>query len=100
MDITVSTGADAFGLVAAKQFAALMDSEKPRIADLEKLGQIMTGMGAEPRREDASDQPGSGEISGTPSALMDLIAQIEAARSAAVDRARAVDVDSTDIRNE
>lgn len=99
IDSEASTGANAFGLVAAKQYSALMDSDKPRIADLEKLGQIMTGMVASSQRENAA-APGETLISAPPEALMHLVDLIERQRSAAVDRARAVDVDATDTRNE
>src|SRR5688572_14074895 len=98
IDPDVQTPADAFGLVAAKQYTTLMDSDKPKIADLEKLGQIMTGISEEPRRANEPTPPGS--ISGSPDALMQLVGMIEAERAAAVERARAVDVDSTDMRNE
>ena len=98
IDPDVQTPADAFGLVAAKQYTTLMDSDKPKIADLEKLGQIMTGISEEPRRANEPTSPGS--ISGSPDALMQLVGMIEAERAAAVERARAVDVDSTDMRNE
>jgi hypothetical protein len=98
IDPDVQTPADAYGLVAAKQYTTLMDSDKPRIADLEKLGQIMTGISEEPRRENAGG--GENSISGSPEALMRLVELLEAERSAAVDRSRAIDVKSTDIRNE
>lgn len=99
IDPSVSVGAEAFGLVAAKQFTALMDSDKPRIADLEKLGQIMTGMTEESRRENT---PGAGDsvITATPKALLDLLRAIESDKAAAIDRARAIDADSTDTRND
>jgi len=98
VDLTVSTGADAFGLVAAKQFTALMDSDKPRITDLEKLGQIMTGMDAKnPQREDTSE---NSKISATPAALHELITLIERDRRLAVDQARSMDTNATDTRNE
>jgi hypothetical protein len=98
IDPDVQTPADAFGLVAAKQYTTLMDSDKPRITDLEKLGQIMTGISEEPRRENT---PGaSNSITGSPEALLRLVELIEADKRQAVDQARAVDADSTDIRNE
>jgi hypothetical protein len=88
IDPTVTTGAAAFGLVAAKQYTALMDSDKPAIDQLEKLGRIMTGLtGAEARR----DHEPTGEISGSPQALAELVRLLEAERSAAVDQARAID---------
>lgn len=98
IDPSVSVGADAFGLVAAKQYAALMDSEKPRIADLEKLGQIMTGMSADPQRANEAAPPNA--ISAAPAQIMELVDLIERHRAAAVDAARAVDAEATDTRNE
>ena len=95
IDPDVQTPADAFGLVAAKQYTTLMDSDKPRIADLEKLGNIMTGTSAEPRRENA-DAPG---ISFSQDALHELIGMIERDKTAAVDAARAID-GTTNTRNE
>ena len=41
IDPTVSTWAEAWGLVAAKQYVALIDSEKPRGDDLYRIGQVM-----------------------------------------------------------
>jgi hypothetical protein len=93
IDPSIQTPADAFGLVAAKQFTALMDTDRPKIADLEKLGQIMTGISEEPRRENAGG--GENSISGSPEALMRLVELLEAERTAAVDRARAIDVTPT-----
>jgi hypothetical protein len=90
IDPGVSTGAAAFGVIAAKQAVALMDSEKPRIADLEKLGQIMTGQSAEnSRRENAAPPPGA--LLASPSALVELVALIEQQQRRAVDAARADD---------
>ncbi len=54
------------------------------------------GSGGHSQRENA--QPDA--ISGTPQALMQLVSMLEESKAAAVDRARAVDADSTDIRNE
>ena len=99
VDITVSTGADAFGMVAAKQFSALMDSDKPRIADLEKLGQIMTGQAANSQR-DHEPAPSENSISASVDTMRQLLDMIEQRQAAAVDRARAIDAESTDTRNE
>ena len=98
IDLSVSTGADAFGLAAAKQFAALMDSDKPVIDQLERLYKLMTGMDAEARRENAGGASGD-SITGSPAALLDLLRLIEAERQAAVERARAVDGEVTDTRS-
>lgn len=53
IDPTVSTGADAFSVIAAKQAVALLDSEKPRVDDLVRLRDLMTGKDA---REDTQAQ--------------------------------------------
>ena len=93
VDMTVSTGADAFGLVAAKQFSALMDSDKPKLDDLERLYKMMTGVTvANSQREDALAPAGA--ISAAPETLLHLAELIERERSAAVDRARAIDADT------
>lgn len=41
IDPSVKTPADAWSLVAAKQYSALMDSDKPRGDDLHRLGQVI-----------------------------------------------------------
>jgi hypothetical protein len=53
-------------------------------------------LGEKARRENTPP----GEISGSPEALLALVRAFEADKAAAIDRARAVDADSTDIRNE
>lgn len=53
---------------------------------------------AQSRRENAADAPNS--ITGSPEALMQLVTMIEQDRRQAVDQARAIDVEATDIRNE
>ena len=91
IDPTVSTGADAFGLVASKQFAALMDSDKPKLDDLERLYKMMTGaVAANAQRADVQDAP-PGALIGTPETLLRLAELIERERSAAVDKARAIE---------
>jgi CheY-like chemotaxis protein len=92
VDTSVSTGADAFGLVASRQFAALMDSEKPKIDDLERLAKIMTGTGAYSERENAAS-PADSAISAPPAALRALLAEMEDEIQRRVERARAVDGD-------
>lgn len=90
IDMTVSTGADAFGLVASKQFIALMDSDKPKLDDLERLYKMMTGaVAANAQRADEPPPPGA--LIGTPETLLQMAELIERERSAAVDRARAID---------
>jgi hypothetical protein len=41
IDPTINTWSEAWGLLAAKQYLALMDSEKPRGDDLYRIGQVM-----------------------------------------------------------
>ena len=94
----VATSADAYGLLMANQYTKLLDSQKPAVDQVEKLGKMLTGMDTEARRENAQDAPDS--ISGSPEALMQLVTMIEADRRQAVDRARAVDATATDTRNE
>lgn len=84
----VSTGAAAFGVIAAKQAVALMDSEKPRIGDLEKLGQIMSGHTPENSRRENAAAP-AGAIVAPPAALLELVGLIEQRQRLAVDAARA-----------
>jgi hypothetical protein len=97
IDPTVSIGADAFGLVAAKQFSALMDSDKPAFADLERLHKLMTG--ADPSNSQRGNEPPPpGAIIADPDALHRLLELIEADKRQAVDQARAID--ATDTRNE
>lgn len=40
-DVPTNTPREAFAYIAGKQAVALADSEKPRVEDLEKLGQLM-----------------------------------------------------------
>src|SRR3990167_11027631 len=90
----VSTGAAAYGVIAAKQAVALLDSEKPRISDLEKLGNIMTGANLLQQGSSRDTERAANEISATPSALLEFIRVIELDKQFAVDRARAVDADT------
>jgi len=75
-----------------------LDTDSKKQIDAAKFILVEAGLSASlSRREDAS-APNS--ISATPDALMALVGMIEAERAAAVERSRAVDVESTDIRNE
>lgn len=97
IDPAVSSPADAYGLLMAKQFTALMDSDKPVVDQAEKLGKFMAGVtGENSQRENAP----AGQISGDPGALLELLQAIERNKQAAVDQARAVDTTATDTRNE
>jgi len=91
IDSTVQTPADAFGLVAAKQYTTLMDSEKPRMADLEKLRDMMTGRetGQDSHRSYAPIAPNS--VTMPAETLVELVNMLEAQKQTAIDKARAVD---------
>lgn len=94
VDLSVSTGADAYALLAAKQFSALMDSDKPVVDQLEKFARLMTGNDEKSQRahegENAS-APGSGQVSASVETLLRLVEQIEEHKRQAVDKARAID---------
>lgn len=94
----VATSADVFGLLVANQFTKLMDSQKPDIFQVEKLGKMLTGMEAEPRRENAGAAPNS--VTFSTDALLDILTRIEADKRHAVEAARSIDGTATDIRNE
>lgn len=62
IDPTIKTPADAYGLLASKQFVALMDYDKPRIDELEKMAKLMTGYEPSKVSEDtAQAQPASAD---------------------------------------
>ena len=88
IDPSVSVAADAFGLLAAKQFTTIMDSDKPVMSDVERLHKLMTGADANSQRENAQ---APGTISADPDTLLRLAAAIEEYKTDAVDKARAVD---------
>lgn len=50
IDPTVKTPADAYGLLTSRQYVALLDYDKPRVDELEKMGEIMAG-GSMDRRQ-------------------------------------------------
>jgi hypothetical protein len=86
---------------------AIAEAVMEKALDVDSKGQIDAAKfilseaglsAANSRRDHEPDAPDS--ISGTPDALMALVAMIDAQRQAAVDKARAVDAESTDIRNE
>ena len=105
IDAGVKTPAEAFAFVASKQVMALVDSEKPRIDQLVKLGLLMTGR-EESRGASMLPNPGARQISASADELHRLIGMIEQDKTDAVARARAVDaviippVDVIDIRND
>lgn len=92
IDPDVSTAADAFGLVASKQYVALMDSNGPKIGDLAKMRDIMTGN--EEKASYSSTPNGSAQISAEPSALVELASLLEREIAARVQRERAIDGDA------
>lgn len=53
IDPSVRTPADAYGLLVSKQFVALMDYDKPRVDELEKMGEIMAGGPMHSKQADA-----------------------------------------------
>jgi hypothetical protein len=94
----VMTSADAYGLLLANQYTKLLDSDKPNIDQTERLGKMLTGMDLQNSQRENASTPGT--ITADPDTLMQLISALEREKQIAVDRARAVDVDSTDMRNE
>lgn len=94
IDPTVQTPADAYGLLAAKQWQTLMDSEKPAIDQLDKLRRMMTGeTGVESQRDHEPATPPNGTIAASVDTLLALVQQIEEHKRAAVDKARALDAE-------
>lgn len=91
IDPTVSTSADAFGMVAAKQFTTLMDSDKPAIDQLDKLRRIMTGDDGVNSQRDHGSAPPNGQISASAATLVELAVQIEREIERRRDTARAID---------
>jgi hypothetical protein len=91
IDPTVETPSDAFGILAAKQYTAIMDSERPAMQDVERLHKLMTGASVESQRENV---PTSGIIAASAETMMQLLNMIEARQSAAVDKARAIDANA------
>jgi hypothetical protein len=86
----VMTSADAYGMLMANHYNKLMDSQKPAIDQVEKLGKMLTGMDVEiSQRENTHVAPGS--IVADPDALHRLLELIEQDKQAAVERARAID---------
>lgn len=90
VDLSISTGADAFALAASKQFVALLDTDKVKIADLERLGHIMAGKSGEESQRDHTPEL-LGKISMTAETLLEIAEAIETRRAANRDQARAID---------
>jgi hypothetical protein len=67
IDPTVQTPADAYALVVGKQYVTLMDSDKPKMDDVYRLGQII---GALPTAHDKVQE--SGAITAVMEGVLDL----------------------------
>ena len=91
VDPEVSNGAMAFAVIAGEQARTLMNAKDAKIADVEKLGRIMTGMSEEVRRENGAGGPPAGVVQVAPAALLDLVRLIEQEKRAAVDQSQAAD---------
>ena len=90
IDPTVRTPADAIALVTAKHYTLLMDSDKPAVAQVERLGRMLTGMDTQTQAQQA--QPAQhNTISGTPEAMAQLLAILERERAAAIAQATATE---------
>lgn len=74
IDPTVNTWADAWGLVTARQYSALMDSDKPRGDDLLAIGKAIGAMpsDADKVRDDIQAQPRT-----QPDVVLALLAVLE-----------------------
>jgi hypothetical protein len=96
------TAPDDMDVVEAIGEAAMMRAMDPKAkGQIEAAKFILVESGlsaADSQRENASAPPGT--IVAAPGALVELLDLLERQRSAAVDRSRAVDVESTDTRNE
>lgn len=75
IDPTVQTPADAYALVVGKQYLALMDSDRPKMDDVYRLGQII---GALPTAHDRVQAEAAtvSDITGVVSALTSFIRQV------------------------
>lgn len=69
-DIPIDLPEDAYAFVVGKQTIALVDSDKPRFDDVEKLGQLM---GAVPRAVELRNAPQAEAVSDLSSALVQLV---------------------------
>ena len=94
VDPEVSTGAQAFAVIAAEQAKTLMAAKDPKLSDVERLGRIMTGASEEARRENGVGSPPAGTVVMAPATLIEVVRLLEQDKRAAVDQAQAVDGDS------
>lgn len=79
IDPSVNTWADAWGLVTAKQYTALMDSDKPRGDDLLAIGRAIGAMPSDADRmqlQQAQIQPNA-----QPDIVLALLALVDGGRS-------------------
>ena len=77
-DIPVNTPEDAYAFVVGKQTIALIDSEKPRFEDVEKLGLLMDLVEAKYKESQTPPQVVTHTIE---PAVMELLSQIAAAQA-------------------
>lgn len=75
IDPTVNTPADAWGVVVAKQYTALLDADKPRGDDLYRMGQII---GALPTVYDKADANSASQIDDAAAMILARIAELAA----------------------
>lgn len=97
VDPSVSIAADAFALAAAKQFNALLDTDKPAIDHLDRLRRIMTGAESERANVSVSPQLPAG-VNMSVQSVLDLVDALAQHRQHLAEQARAVD--AAVMRNE
>ena len=90
VDPSIETGAQAYAVVLAHHAKLLIQSKQPRIYDVEKLGQLMTGASQESQRGNAGDPP-AGVIIAQPATLMELVDILERRRELDKQQARAIE---------
>ena len=78
VDPSISSGADAFAIVAARQWAALMDYEKPRIEDLQRMRDLMTGADDKRKEEEGRTVTHIHQMDAATVALLERIAKQQA----------------------
>lgn len=91
IDPDVSTAAGAYGLLMAKQYTALIDSDKPRMDDVEKFAQLIGGA---PR---AADLRAKDEDTSSAADLVRELAAFAAQVVQAVDKSAPIRADIVDI---
>lgn len=91
IDPTVKDTADAMALLVSKQYVMLVDSDKPKMSDVEKMGNILTGSNQLANSQRDNPAPPAGTISASPAVLLDLLDQMERRRQTERDQAQAID---------